>query len=282
MNRLIDLIKTGDGHQRWTMALLKALADRDCAWSDALTEFSISEKNRALKRVVRALATNGGGNSAAKIFARALDGVESLTPVERLFCSLAGDLTIELDEERVLRSLKRDARNTLRLFGDLFFTASHDQRPIKIHDASEWISVLVKAFRHEEWMKNTSLLSVCDYLANAMQVSEHKSVLDCANDSKNPASDFVLGLIVPRVPGVTTDDLTSAAASRLLDLYVKGQIDFFPSPGEIATERFLTETVLPYAQSMSDDRQEREAIERTLLDAGRRHDRRYSPPWLVE
>jgi hypothetical protein len=221
VSRLIDLVKTGDGHQRWTMALLKTLADRDDAWRGALIEFSISEKNQALKRVVRALATNGGGNSAAKIFSRALDSVESLTPVERLFCCLADDLTIELDEERVLRSMKRDPRNTLRLFGDIFFTTSYDRRPIKIHNISEWISVLDKSFQREEWTRNTSLLSVCGYLANAMQITEHKVVLDCANDLKNPASDFVLGLIVPRVPGVTTDDLTSAAASRLLDLYVK-------------------------------------------------------------
>jgi hypothetical protein len=40
------------------------------------------------------------------------------------------------------------------------------------------------------------------------------------------------------------------------------------------------ETVLPYAQSMTNDRWQREALERILLDAGRRHDRRYSPPWL--
>jgi hypothetical protein len=218
-----------------------------------------------------------GGDSIESISS---DTQPARTP--RLFCHLADDLTIELDEERALRSLKRDARNTLSLLGDMFFATNYDRRPIKIHNIAEWINVLDKAFQREEWMKAQSLLSICGYLANAMQITERKMVLDCANDSKNPASDFVLGLIVPRVPGVTTDDLTSAAATRLLDLYVKGQIDFFPSPGEIATERFLTETVLPYAQSMSDDRWEREAIERTLLDAGRRHDRRYSPPWLVE
>jgi len=113
-----------------------------------------------------------------------------------------------------------------------------------------------------------------------MQIADQRAVIKTANQSGNPASEFVLGLVVPRISGLTTDDLTSHAGHRLLELYVKGKIEPFPSPGDIATERFVTETVLPYAQSMSDDRWEREAVERILLEAGRRHDRRYSPPWF--
>lgn len=87
----------------------------------------------------------------------------------------------------------------------------------------------------------------------------------------------MLGLIVPRLSGISTDDLTAVASRRLLELYILDRIEPFPSPGEIATERFVTDIVLPHA---TNNNWEREAVERILLDAGRRHDRRYRAPWI--
>ena len=166
------------------------------------------------------------------------------------------------------------------LLYNLFNKPSYGRHPIEVRKIQDWVDILHREFPATEWIRDHSVLPLCEYLANVIQSDAKQQILSWANEPKNLVRDFVLGLIFLHIPGVTTNDLTPAAAHRLLELYVKGLINYFPSPGQVSTERFMNEIVLPYAQSMSDDPLQRSAIERILVDAGRRHDRRYSAPWL--
>jgi hypothetical protein len=76
---------------------------------------------------------------------------------------------------------------------------------------------------------------------------------------------------------VTTDNLTAEAGERLLSSYLSLDYDCdpLPNPGSLATERYIRETVLPYANDhlapeMVED------MERILMEAGNRHDIKYS------
>jgi hypothetical protein len=257
-NKLIAALRSGDDRQRWIMELLRCLAQRDKDWRSNLARIARTEKDLPLRRVLSALVPSRTNVSVRQIIARALKDVKLLAPVEREFCHLTYQFNIEVNEGQVLAALQRDPRNVLRLLGDMFFKPSHARYPIEIRRIQVWIDVLYKEFSPGEWIDEHSLLLVCRYLAKATQREAHTKILLWANQPKNPARDFVLGLIVPHISGVTTDDLTPAAAQRLLELYIKEQIEQFPSPGTVATERFVTETVLPYAQSMSDDGWERD------------------------
>jgi hypothetical protein len=100
-----------------------------------------------------------------------------------------------------------------------------------------------------------------------------------ANDPDDVARDFLLSEIVWRMPGVSADQLEPEAAERMLQLYVGSSFVRFESPGEIASEKFIIETVLPFARSIADKPEARAKIEEILSSAGRRHDRRYWVPW---
>jgi hypothetical protein len=280
-NKLITALRSGAEPRRWIMELLRCLAQRDGGWSNAVARIARTESDLALRRILRALIPSKTGGSIHRIISRVLKDAKSLAPIEREFFQPLDQFEIKIDEGEVLDALRRDARGVLRLLGDFLFQPSSDRDPIEIKQIQDWIDILHKQFSPDEWVNENSLGTVCGYLAKAMQNKDRKTILLWANQRENPARDFVLGLIVPRISGVTTDQLTAAAAHRMIELYVKGQIESFPSPGEIATERFVTEFVLPYARSMNDDRWEREAVERILFDAGRRHDRRYNPPWQL-
>lgn len=174
-----------------------------------------------------------------------------------------------------------DTRDLLQLLGNFFSTLFDRRTPVKVERIEEWVDILQKEFSPDEWADDFSLGWACGYLARTTQRESLSKILCLVNDPHSPGRDFVLGLIVPRIPGITTDSLTVITSQRLVELYVTGRIEPFPSPGEIATERFITEIVLPYARSIDDDHWKREALERILLDAGQRHDRRYRAPWLL-
>lgn len=277
-SRLVASVRAGDKQQRWAMGLAWCLTQRNKDWSDTIARMARTESDLALRRVLRALIPSKTHAPAHRIVSRALKGTKSLTLVEREFFHLIDQIDIDLDEVQVLDALRRDAREVLNLLGQIF--SHHSRYPIDVRRIQDWIDILYKEYASGEWADEYSLLLVCGYLARAMRGETRSKTLFWANEPENPARDFVLGLIIPRISGVTTDDLTAVAAHRLLELYIKGQIEPFPSPGEIATERFIMEIVMPFAQSMSDDHWEREALERILRDAGRLHDRRYRAPWL--
>lgn len=276
---LVDALRTDSKNLRWVLELLRCLARRDPDWRTAIAHRAKAEKDVSIRSVLQALSSTKSNVVAKQIFLKALRRNATLTAVEREFCTLLDQYRMELDETQILDALNRNARPTLNLLSNIISRSSHQRLPIKVTQIQEWITLLHKNFTIEEWLTEFSLTVVCSYLARAVPISEHKKILQWANDPETPIRDLVLGLIIPRITGFTTDDLSPESASRLLELYVKGRLEPSPSPGEIATERFITEIVLPYAKSIENDRWEREAIEFILEEAGRRHDRRYYSSW---
>jgi hypothetical protein len=219
------------------------------------------------------------GAALKKMILKASKSGTALKPLERALCTMAEHYTIDIDETEILEALKLDARKTLEILRDAFFKSSYDELPIKLIRPHNWIIILQGQFPLEDWPHDFALGAICNYLARAMPLSDHAQVVRWANDRKSSIGDFVLGLIVPRMTGITTDDLSPDSAKRLLELYITGHLEPYPSPGEIATERFIVEVVLPYAESINDDPWERQAVQQILTDAGSRHDRRYATPW---
>ncbi|RZN12995.1 SIR2 family protein [Bradyrhizobium sp. Leo121] len=279
---LIGTLRSDDKDVRWALELTRCLVTRNQDWRTAITDHSRIEKNASVARVLRLLLSPTRASAVfKKILLKAPKPGAALTSIERALCTMADHYVIDVDETEILESLKSNTHSTLGLLADAFFKYSFDKLPIKITRLHDWITLLHSHFSIEEWPNDFSLGAACSYLARAMPISDHVQIIRWANDRKSSIRDFVLGLIVPRMMGITTDDLTPSSGKRLLDLYVNGHLEPHPSPGEIATEQFIAELVLPYAQSIKDDPRERQAIQQVLTDAGRRHDRRYAPPWQV-
>jgi len=89
---------------------------------------------------------------------------------------------------------------------------------------------------------------------------------------EDPQRDLILSGIIPYFRGITTAELTVEAAQRLLKIYLDGRIDFYRSPGLIATEEFIEQIVLPLRKSPATDQ---ERLGQVLRDAETRIDRRF-------
>ena len=79
---------------------------------------------------------------------------------------------------------------------------------------------------------------------------------------------------------VTTDNLTAEAGERLLSSYLSLDYDCdrLPTPGSIATERYIREVVMPYANNYLKPNII-EDLERIVMEAGARHGVRYHLPY---
>ncbi|WP_354180815.1 hypothetical protein [Bradyrhizobium sp. LA6.1] len=252
---------------------------RSYDWNVKLNEIARAEPDTTLRRVLLALVSKKAEAQAKRIVIRALKNIDSLKVQERTFCSLISDYNISIEETLALDALQRDTLRVLKLLDDFLFSGNRDKHPIKVERIGEWIEVLHSKFPPEDWTSQHSLGSACAYLARMVPIVDQRTILSIANSSDNQRRDFALGMIVPHIPAITTDLLNEIASKRLVEMYVTGKIEPHPSPGDIATEKFISETVLPYAESIGEDAWERRSIEQVLLDAGRRHDRRYHAPW---
>ncbi|WP_375157544.1 SIR2 family protein [Bradyrhizobium sp. RDT46] len=265
---------------RWEMELLRSLAERDADWRLGLKETAKGERNTALRRILLALASSPKSAGAKSIVVDVLKKPDFASEAELNFCSLATDYEFELEEPLVLAALGKNVRRVLKILNDLFLGGIHEKIELKIERALDWIAIIHSEFREDEWLTDGPLSFVCRHLARATPISDHQTLISMANDPKDHRRDFILSMILLHIVGVTTDQLNKPAALRLLEMYVKGKMEPVPSPGEVATENFIAEIVLPYAEAIGSDPWERSAVEQILLDAGRRHDRRYQAPWF--
>jgi hypothetical protein len=113
-----------------------------------------------------------------------------------------------------------------------------------------------------------------------MKGSQH--LISRANDPKDRERQTILGRIIYRISPmlITVNDLTAESGEMMLREYVTNQDLGFPvpSPGLIATEKYIEEIVLPSIEQFKEGKRHIERIKQILLDAGKRHGRRYRAP----
>lgn len=254
--------------------LLRECSKRDRRWARAIEEAAVSNKDVRCRRCMKVLRPKASSFAKERFIYYALNNVHRLNDIElgTLF-EIKNDDDFVIDEEPILRSLEKNGRQAIRIIAE-FFNTFQNRISLSIFNIDRWVDVINQ---HSDTDAPDSW--ICSYLALAYADSGRMQLLRRANNASDPASNFVLGHIIPRMSTVTTDDLTSEATIRLLSLYVDGELEPWPSPGNIASERFISDFVLPMANEVSSDRYRRESIETILHEAGERHDRRYFAPW---
>lgn len=262
----------------FSLMLLRECASRDSRWSAELAKASKSTKNDSLRRALRILLPGIPDASKEGFVYHSLKHVTRLSPIERAALHEIHDDDFSLQEEPILQSLERNGRKTLGVISEFFNV--HGKRRISVsrNNIDKWIDLLSP----HAASGNVDVSWICSYLALRFSDFGREHILRRANDCDDAGQDFVLGYLVLRMSTVTTDDLIPAAANRLLSLYLDGKLDYWPTPGNIATERFVAEVVLPAANDIAPDRYTRENVELILKEAGERLDRRYFAPWQLE
>lgn len=262
---LLHSIRENDATGEYAFGLLRCLMDGRKDWRDAVRR-GLKTESQPLRRVLRLLDSKE--RQIAKVrryLGGRLEKIEALTIWDVWLADEISDREIELKEDKVLDALGRDAEKTCRL---LSYTSCVLTR------VDNWIEVAMRLFK--EGPESYAFGSVSRHIAVSAMGSARDRILAIANNPNSAGSDLVLSQIVPNMPTVTTDDLTSEAGLRLLRAYCSSEeLSLIPSPGSIATERFIQEVVYPFESLHATTDLSRRRIEVLLEHAGQRHDRRY-------
>ncbi len=276
--RLLET-KLREGHQdsaRWILSLLRECALRNIRWGDALRR---------------------GGNAGSPSARKALSLVDPSVPAFRIINKLStallnpgkvsslevaafqvlADRGLRLPERIALDSLKSHGFVGLRCIESWLYRYGTGARlEVSPEYVDQWIDALrsaVDGLSLDDGLMCSNLLA---RLAATWSETCRSHILRRANDPRDPAQQFVLGALLPRMKGVSTDELTDAAARLLLEVYLgSSSDDRFPSPGAIAHEAFVTELVLPKFESPELTDTVRKGLLETIDEAERRLDRRF-------
>jgi hypothetical protein len=149
-------------------------------------------------------------------------------------------------------------------------------RQFIVTQADAWIAFL---YAIKVSCSDTSAIDqAATFVAENLAREARNRIIIRANDPSDPQSTFILVQLVRRMQTVTTDNLTGKAGQRLLSSFLNGEYDGdpLPTPGSIATERYIREVVMPYAIHLEPNMMEN--MERILIEAGARHGMRYQLP----
>jgi hypothetical protein len=279
---LIAAVRAGNKERtRWALSLLRCLAEKD-DWSTALREEAGSDPDPTLRGVLHVIDPRSDSSIAREFVTRALRNAPKVTVIEQEAIDVLSDSDIVLVEDAVLKAVARHGVAACYLLDSFFTGRRWDGQPVfEVERIEDWIAAIRKAIdsdsRERHWP--LPLIHLIRYLAEASTDRALRRVLRSANAPTDPDRDFVLAHIVTRMSTITSDDLTPSTGQRLVELYCREGQEFGTSPGRIATERFVSQVVLPYAETVKGDSRSRRAIEQILEDAGQRHGRRYRPPW---
>ena len=272
-----DFVPTPKSSARWKLELLRTIVDQDRRWCDAIRQRSRSEKNKSAKRVMDALVPGKARHVIKRQVRHLLARGVAPSGLDKMLFETFDDLDpgMLFSEDEVLIAFRDHGPIIWETVG-VFLGSFETWRTARfvVSCADEWIQ-----FLHSIASEDPASISV-DRLATF--ISAHVSsiarerVLSRANDPTDPLSNFVLVHLVCRMCTVTTDSLTDEAGQRLLHAFLRSEFDVdpFANPGTIATERYISETVIPYVRDDLDT-DKLENLERILIDAGNRHGVRY-------
>jgi hypothetical protein len=262
----------------WSLSLFEYLRNRDQEWSRVFNRVAKVHRSKVVRQVLRVTASNPSSRVVSHFVKHAFRNPAALAPLEWAVMEELGEKGIRLDEKLVLNSFQKYGEKALALLDQ--FGWGDVKQILKLSNSmiDSWIDVLRVIFE-KKTTEIVARLNGARYFAEELSRCGRTRTLARANDAVDPGRDFLLSEIVWRMPGVSSDDLTPESAERMLRLYIKHDRIPFESPGDIATERFVNNSVLPFAKSIAGNASNRRKIEEILSSAGRRHDRRYWAPW---
>lgn len=277
MQRIADSILADGRRSHSGLDLLRILIKRDWRWSDAAKLMAKNHPNPHMRRALRVVDPFGLPRAKEQFVRSLLKRVKSISELERAVVSVISGDDFAVDEDAILNSLTLNGAEVVEIVAELFFRFGRSNVVVSEKNLDRWIHMLCPLASPE----SVNISWICTYLADAFADRGRQHLLDRANDTADSERDFILGYLILRMPTVTVDDLTEVARNRLFDLYIDGDLEPWPSPGHIATERFVLEDVLRRAELVGSDKFHRDAIEIILDEAGQRHDRRYFAPWQI-
>ena len=262
----------------WSFSLLTELAQGSPEWLEEIRRLGRVHRSRAVRRVMTLLSQGLPTRGINKFIEDAFQKLRQLSPLEWSIVGTFDQGKIKLREKIILDSFRSNGGKALKLFDAI--SNGVGGRPLRVSGkmVDSWIDVLRAMFAKER-LGIVARVNGARYFAQEFSRVGKDRTLERANDPDDFARSFLLSEIIWRMPGVSTDQLTAEAAERMLRLYLSNSSFDFESPGEIATEKFILEAVLPLAKSVVDYPSMKNKIENILSNAGRKHDRRYWPPW---
>jgi hypothetical protein len=183
---------------------------------------------------------------------------------------------ILLPEVPVLDALTRDFSAALTHLENWLGPWSSGTIAVSVETMDRWISLLAaQTVERDSNMSNNfdqlaMTLSKCWSFAGRARLIARGEALD------DPMRDLVLSALIPALTAFSFAELSRGAATRVLELYLSGDIDEFRSLGRAATEEFVEQVALPRAAGATEFEYNR--LVKFLEDAGDALGRRYRLP----
>jgi hypothetical protein len=270
-NWLISLVvrttELGD-RGRWSLGLLRLWVDGSEIWR---REIETKAPRSIDEGIVLSLLTPATRVEA--LHSMLDDILRKGRPVSALYLAIvhafedteAQPLFSEEDILHACETFGADRWKVVEPFLSRFFTGT---APLAVTMIDRWIAMLRR-------LEDSEAHNACLYVAGALSQTARDRLLHRANDAADLDRDFLLQELAPHVPHITTDALTDSTGMHLLELYFRNSTLPWGTPGEISTERFIEQVVLPYARERNHDEKFLAGLNRLLAAAGDRHDRRY-------
>lgn len=136
-----------------------------------------------------------------------------------------------------------------------------------------WLEWIEENMKTNKWLSET----LCGFLAEYSTTETQAEIISIFNDSKTQYRDTLHQCLLPKLTGLSTDDLSPDAISFVLSSISKSQYrNFFGGSflGQAATESFVSERILPLLSGAEPDFSVE--LKRVLKEAGARHGKRYT------
>jgi len=251
---------------RWILELLDCLLNRNADWRERLEAAASAEAHPQLRCALRTILASKQTGHADKWLSSLLEEPSKIGGWDIAVLNVVGEYLTAVSESQLLNAMQRDPSKALLVTDALSLDTG--ALPIEFTKADDWLAA-IRATRVVPGPATNFLGTFATFCSSPARAR----IVDRANSGDDPLRDFILENVFCRLRAVTTDDLSVAARTRVVDLFCETDFDFGPSPGRIATEGFVETVVIPLMHSAKGKR--RKLLERILLDAGNRHGRRY-------
>lgn len=258
------------GH--WALWLLKIYLERSEKWIEG-THLTIKELPHKLRRAISLISPRARPATKRKFVSDALKQPNNLTQIDRSALKLLGeDKSTTLEEDIILSAIHTNGTSALEILEGWLYSYRKNIT-ITAKRINEWITLLYKIIPRDKWTSEPLTSNLFHLLASAWSFEGRAEIINRAEDIQDPERDFILSAFVLKLTGFNMSELSEETWGHVLDMYLAGEIEPYPSPGELATEAFIEKIVVPRMLVANAD--QREEIQRLLHDAGDALGRRF-------
>jgi hypothetical protein len=246
MQTILRAVQAADDRSRWALGLLTALAKQSSSWRRHLDQ-SIRESRSTVKDALR-IAHPSAKLTYLELKARQLLANPANAP-ELLVNALnqSEKRTFYVDESSALESLRNHGLVALNVLEKIALGYGDSGRlEVTSERVDDWIAITRKLTYQASDSEDDDFKvdRLIEYLAGSWSNNARDYIIRRATDPKDESSDFILGMVFPRLSAASTEELTDEASTRLLRLHLAGQTTHDPEFGDVASERYIEEVIL--------------------------------------